>query len=84
MTDSAATTLDTRGLTCPEPVMMLHNAVRDVAAGELVQVLATDPYLRAQIGEANRAKARKHFDAADMVAAYRRLYDSALGAGVIR
>ncbi|MAG66545.1 MAG: sulfurtransferase TusA [Pseudomonadales bacterium] len=43
MSDSAATTLDTRGLTCPEPVMMLHNAVRDVAAGELVQVLASDP-----------------------------------------
>ena len=47
-------------------------------------MLATDPDLRAQIGEANRAKARKHFDAADMVAAYRRLYDSALGGGVIR
>ncbi|AQZ95333.1 sulfurtransferase TusA [Halopseudomonas phragmitis] len=35
--------LDTCGLTCPEPVMMLHNAVRDLAAGELLEVLATDP-----------------------------------------
>ncbi|KKO03952.1 hypothetical protein LCGC14_0088410 [marine sediment metagenome] len=35
--------LDTQGLMCPEPVMMLHNAVRDMAVGELLQVLATDP-----------------------------------------
>lgn len=35
--------LDTRGLMCPEPVMLLHNAVRDIAAGDLLEVLATDP-----------------------------------------
>ncbi len=35
--------LDARGLYCPEPVMMLHNAVRDMASGELLEVLATDP-----------------------------------------
>ena len=36
-------TLDTCGLYCPEPVMMLHNKVRDVASGVLLEVLATDP-----------------------------------------
>ena len=35
--------LDTRGLLCPEPVMMLHNAVSDIEAGDLLEVLATDP-----------------------------------------
>lgn len=35
--------LDTKGLMCPEPVMMLHNAVRDMASGELLEVFATDP-----------------------------------------
>ncbi|MAT92876.1 MAG: sulfurtransferase TusA [Halioglobus sp.] len=35
--------LDATGLYCPEPVMLLHNAIRDMAAGETVQVLATDP-----------------------------------------
>lgn len=35
--------LDTRGLYCPEPVMMLHGAIREMAAGEEVRVLATDP-----------------------------------------
>ncbi|GAA5525980.1 sulfur carrier protein TusA [Microbulbifer aestuariivivens] len=36
-------TLDARGLLCPEPVMMLHTAVRKVAPGEILQMLATDP-----------------------------------------
>ena len=36
-------TLDATGLLCPEPVMMLHNVVRDVAAGEVIKVIATDP-----------------------------------------
>lgn len=35
--------LDTSGLLCPEPVMMLHSAVRDLEAGQVLQVLATDP-----------------------------------------
>lgn len=35
--------LDARGLNCPEPVMMLHKRVRELAAGEELLVLATDP-----------------------------------------
>ena len=35
--------LDASGLFCPEPVMLLHNIVRDMAVGEVVQVVATDP-----------------------------------------
>lgn len=35
--------LDATGLLCPEPVMMLHNVIRDMAPGDIVQVLATDP-----------------------------------------
>ena len=37
------TLLDTSGLLCPEPVMMLHGAVRDVATGQVIKVVATDP-----------------------------------------
>lgn len=43
MTDEIAHHLDARGLYCPEPVMLLHNRVRDMAAGELLEVIATDP-----------------------------------------
>jgi len=35
--------LDARGLRCPEPVMMLHKRVRELAAGDELLVLATDP-----------------------------------------
>jgi tRNA 2-thiouridine synthesizing protein A len=35
--------LDATGLFCPEPVMLLHNCIRDMAAGDTVLVLATDP-----------------------------------------
>jgi len=35
--------LDTTGLLCPEPVMMLHKAVREVAIGGIIKVIATDP-----------------------------------------
>lgn len=36
-------TLDACGLYCPEPVMMLHNKIRDVATGDVLEVIATDP-----------------------------------------
>ena len=35
--------LDTRGLRCPEPLMMLHQAVRRAQSGEVIEVFATDP-----------------------------------------
>jgi len=35
--------LDTQGLSCPEPVMLLHGAVRDALSGETIIVIATDP-----------------------------------------
>jgi tRNA 2-thiouridine synthesizing protein A len=42
-------TLDASGLNCPEPVMMLHNKVRDLPAGGLLKVIATDPSTRRDI-----------------------------------
>lgn len=35
--------LDTLGLSCPEPVMMLHKAMREISAGQVVKVTASDP-----------------------------------------
>jgi len=40
---SVSVTLDTSGLLCPEPVMMLHNKIRDIDVGEILEVIATDP-----------------------------------------
>lgn len=35
--------LDTTGLLCPEPVMMLHNKIRDIPSGSVLKIIATDP-----------------------------------------
>ncbi len=35
--------LDARGLFCPEPVMLLHTRILDVAEGGVLKVIATDP-----------------------------------------
>lgn len=48
MTDERSTpvggeTLDARGLQCPEPVMLLHKAMRRLPDGAVLTVLATDP-----------------------------------------
>lgn len=35
--------LDASGLLCPEPVMMLHKTVKEMAIDDVVKVIATDP-----------------------------------------
>jgi len=37
------TVLDTKGLNCPLPVLRAKKIFRDIPAGGLLQVLATDP-----------------------------------------
>ena len=36
-------TLDATGLLCPEPLMIVRNKVREMATGEVLHVIATDP-----------------------------------------
>jgi len=35
--------LDARGLTCPEPLMLVRNRIREMRSGEVLCVVATDP-----------------------------------------
>ncbi len=35
--------LDARGLTCPLPILKAKKALSDMASGEVLKVLATDP-----------------------------------------
>ncbi len=37
------TTLDTKGMNCPLPILKAKKAMKDVAAGDTLQVLSTDP-----------------------------------------
>lgn len=47
MSESAVTPcdhqLDTCGLYCPEPLMLLHSKMDELKTGEILLVLATDP-----------------------------------------
>jgi tRNA 2-thiouridine synthesizing protein A len=43
--------LDAKGLMCPEPVMMLHKKVKEMAAGQVLKVLATDPSTKRDIAK---------------------------------
>ena len=36
-------TVDARGQSCPGPLVALHQALRDLRQGELIELLATDP-----------------------------------------
>lgn len=42
-TPEANVFLDACGLFCPEPVMLLHNRIRDMQGGEVLLLKATDP-----------------------------------------
>ena len=42
-TAPGVTTLDARGLKCPMPIVKTAQAIKSIAAGELLEVLATDP-----------------------------------------
>jgi tRNA 2-thiouridine synthesizing protein A len=43
MNEKIDTVLDTSGLICPEPVMLLHKSVRELSIGQIIEVIATDP-----------------------------------------
>lgn len=43
MTVTVARTLDCKGLSCPLPIVKTAQAIRTLAAGDVIEVLATDP-----------------------------------------
>ena len=43
MPENTTVQLDTLGLRCPEPVMVIRKAVRKMQQGELLEVIADDP-----------------------------------------
>jgi tRNA 2-thiouridine synthesizing protein A len=43
------TTVDARGQSCPGPLVTLHRALAGAGAGELFELLATDPGARSDV-----------------------------------
>jgi tRNA 2-thiouridine synthesizing protein A len=41
--DVITCTVDSRGQSCPGPLVTLHKALKDTARGDLLELLATDP-----------------------------------------
>jgi tRNA 2-thiouridine synthesizing protein A len=41
--EMVAQTLDTKGMNCPLPILKAKKAIADLKAGEVLEVLATDP-----------------------------------------
>ena len=39
----ADVTVDATGLRCPEPLMVVRNKMMDMASGQVVKIIATDP-----------------------------------------
>ncbi len=39
----ASKILDAKGLNCPLPILRARKAIQDLASGEVLQILATDP-----------------------------------------
>ena len=40
---AASTTLDARGMNCPLPILRTRKALNQLASGEVLEVIATDP-----------------------------------------
>lgn len=66
-----AKTVDAMGLKCPEPVMMLHAAIRSVASAECVELLATDPSTQRDVGNFCRFLGHEMLVSEDTDARYR-------------
>ena len=43
MTVEADIEIDTKGLRCPEPLMVTRNKMMDMASGQVIKIVATDP-----------------------------------------
>jgi tRNA 2-thiouridine synthesizing protein A len=43
VTTPVAKTVDARGLSCPLPIVKTALAIRELASGDMIEVLATDP-----------------------------------------
>jgi TusA-related sulfurtransferase len=49
MSDTPKLSLDFKGLLCPMPVVKIAQAIKQVQVGELVEAVATDPGVMADI-----------------------------------
>ena len=66
-----AQTVDARGMSCPMPIVKTAQAMKTVASGELLEVLATDPGSTKDIAAWCRTTGNELVDAASDGTVYR-------------
>ena len=55
-------TIDARGLSCPMPIVKTAQAVRTVASGAFIELLATDPGSTRDVAAWCRATGHEHLE----------------------
>ena len=65
-----ALTLDALGKKCPVPIIMLADRIRDVAIGQVVEVLADDPAAKTDLPAWCALKSQEFLRAADRPAGW--------------
>jgi glycosyltransferase involved in cell wall biosynthesis len=70
---------DVPAMVAAENLPFITPVPTEVKLRDCLQALVLDPALRRSVGAANQAKARAEYDEAAMIAAYRTLYETAMG-----
>jgi tRNA 2-thiouridine synthesizing protein A len=65
-----ALTLDALGKKCPVPIIMLADRIRDVAVGQIVEVLADDPAAKSDLPAWCALKSQEFVRAANLTAGW--------------
>jgi tRNA 2-thiouridine synthesizing protein A len=58
-------TLDTKGMICPLPILKAKKALKGLAAGEVLEIIATDPGAVKDFGSFCRTTGNELMDTAD-------------------
>ena len=70
-TDTSIRTVDARNQSCPGPLVALHKALRDSAAGDILELLATDPGSRSDVPSWSKLSGHELLDASETSGVYR-------------
>jgi tRNA 2-thiouridine synthesizing protein A len=69
--DVITATVDTRGQSCPGPLVALHKALRNAGPGDLLELLATDPGSKSDVPSWSKLSGNELLDASETSGVYR-------------
>lgn len=64
-------TVDARGQSCPGPLVALHRALQDARAGDMLELLATDPGSKSDVPAWAKLSGNELVEAAEDTGLYR-------------